>query len=207
MPERVPQELPQPTPLPIEYPSPYINPDPGPNPEHKPRFVPSGDPVPNPNYDPDSAPGPNNQPYIQPGTKIQPSPTASQPWRVDYQPVNRPQPTKDPVNNPDGEDKPGDKEKEPDLCEKNPDIIACQKLEMPEDPGKLPVKEVEFEMTPESGFAGAAACPAPVQATLNGKTYGFSWQPFCNSLDMIKPLLLAFAWLSAAFILLGARGN
>lgn len=223
MPDTVPLELPKPTPLPVEQP--IINPEPGFNPQHRPLFVPTGNPVPNPQYDPNSPPGPNNQPWIQPGTKITPSPTFDQPWRVDIQPVNRPvsspepmpgpepiptpTPNPDPNNpnpDPDSIDKPKPEEQQ-SLCEKHPDIIACQKLEMPEDPGKLPAKEVEFEMKPETGFAGSAACPAPVQATLNGKIYGFSWQPFCNSLDMIKPLLLAFAWLSAAFILLGARGN
>lgn len=128
MPERVPFELPQPTPLPIEH-QPFINPLPGPDPQHLPRFVPSGDPVPNPNYDPNAAPGPNNQPYTQPGTRVVPSPTPSQPWRVDLQPVNRPQADATPNPNPGSEPgtNPSDKpDEDQDLCDKNPDIAACE---------------------------------------------------------------------------------
>jgi len=205
MPERVPQELPQPTPLPIETPSPWINPDPGASPQHKPFFVPNGNPVPNPNFDPNSPVGPNNQPYIQPGTKIQPSPTASQPWRVDFQPVNRPQNSPEPKPDQQEDDGTGDKAKSEDeqtLCERHPDIIACQKLEMPEKVS-LESKAVDFDFTPESGFSGAAVCPAPIMASIFGYQLAFSWQGLCDSLSLIKPLLLAMAWLSAAFILLG----
>jgi hypothetical protein len=47
---------------------------------------------------------------------------------VDYQPVARPQPTKDPVTQPENSPgtKPGDKAEQPDLCEKNPGIAACE---------------------------------------------------------------------------------
>lgn len=42
---------------------------------------------------------------------------------------------------------------------------------------------------------------------VHGHVINISWQPFCNSLDMIKPFLLAMAWLSAAFIMLEAVAN
>ena len=182
-------------------------------PEIQPMFVPTGNPVPNPKYDPSAAPSPENQPFVQPGVKVTPAPTPSSPWQVDLQPVNRPtdsptpkpDPVQDPLPNPDGSgnnDKPRDPEKDSqDLCEKYPDILACQKLDEPEDPGKLKVQEVDFNFQPESGFAGSASCPAPTTV----KNLTISWQPFCNSLGMIRPFLLAMAWLSAAFIMLGAR--
>ncbi|MFT4243634.1 MAG: virulence factor TspB C-terminal domain-related protein [Acidovorax sp.] len=206
MPTRVPLELPQPTPLPIEYPSPYINPQPSEDPAHRPRFVPIGDPVKNPNYDPNAEPSPANQPYIQPGVRIVPSPTAEQPWRVDYHPVDRPTASSEPSESVDEDtesdtDMPKDEDKQ-SLCDKYPDIIACQKLEMPEK-SNLEAKEFDFNFTPDYGFSGAASCPSPIAASIFGHQLSFSWQGLCNSLSLIKPLLLAMAWLSAAFILLG----
>lgn len=190
--------------LPVEVP--YI----------EPIFVPTGNPVPNPNYDPSKPQTGENQPYVQPGVKIDPANDAKNPFQVNVQPVNRPtgnpEGQKQPVPNPDpGGSGNGDKPRDPkdedtrDLCEKNPDIIACQKLEEPEDPGKLKTQEVDFNFQPEIGFAGSASCPAPMTAEVNGTVYSISWQPFCNSLNMAKPFLLAMAWLSAAFIMLGAR--
>ncbi|WP_120969291.1 virulence factor TspB C-terminal domain-related protein [Comamonas sp. lk] len=205
MPANVPLEIPHP--LPIEIP------------EIVPLFIPTGDPVPNPNYNPSAPPSPENQPFVQPGINVQPAPSPSSPWQVDLQPVNRPvanpKPGSDPVpnTNPDGTPKPnpGDKPREEqeqdkqDFCDKHPDVIACQKLDAPEDPGKLPTKAVELDFQVESGYGGAAACPPPMVAVIGGRTLSISWQPFCNSLEMAKNLLLAFAWLSAAFILLGAK--
>lgn len=198
MPSGVPLEVPHPLPVDV--------------PEIVPMFIPTGNPVPNPKYDPSAAPSPDNQPWLQPGVKLSPAPMPNAPWQVDLQPVNRPvdspapkpDPVQDPVPNPD--DKPRDPERdERDLCEKHPDILACQKLDEPEDPGKLKVQEVDFNFQPESGFAGSASCPAPMSFNVHGNVINISWQPFCNSLDMIKPFLLAMAWLSAAFIMLGAR--
>lgn len=186
-------------------------------PEIQPMFIPTGNPVKNPAYDPAKPTSPQNQPWLQPGVKLSPAPTPSSPWNVDLQPVNRPvdnpnpspDPVVDPVPNPDGSgdtDKPRDPEKDQrDLCEKYPDIIACQKLEAPEDNVKLPVKEVDFNFAPESGYAGSAVCPPPIVVSVAGETISISWQPFCDSLNMIRPMMLAMAWLMAAFILIGRR--
>lgn len=185
-------------------------------PEIQPMFVPTGSPVKNPAYDPSKPTSPDNQPWVQPGVKVTPAPAANAPWQVNLQPVNRPvegptaspDPVVDPAPNPgtDSTDTPRDPEKdERDFCDKHPDVLACQKMDEPEDPGKLKVQEVDFNFLPESGFAGSASCPSPITVSLSGRVYSISWQPFCNSLNMIKPFLLAMAWLSAAFIMLGAR--
>lgn len=205
MPERVPWELPYPSPLPVE--KPWINPAPGPNPDHRPKFVPTGDPVKNPNYDPIAQPSPQNQPYIQPGVRINPSPTEDQPWRVDVQPVDRPQPTPEPLGDQDegtGQTNPGDKPQEQaDLCAKNPDIVACAKMDdvKPDDVNN---EDKTLTITPETGWGNEnASCPAPVTKQVAGLSLEMSWQPFCDFATGIRPVVIAMAWLSAVLLVLG----
>lgn len=196
MPQGVPLEIPDP--LPVDLP------------QISPVFVPTGNPYPNPSYDPSAPASPGNQPYIQPGNQIRPAPTVSDPWNVDIAPIDRPVATGDP--NPDpvidtgtggssGETSPPTT----DLCRLHPDIVACQKMTQPVDPGALPSVEANFDFQVEGGFAGAGVCPAPLHFTVGGQVITWNWQKFCDQLSIVKPLLLAFAWLSAAFIMLGAK--
>lgn len=208
MPERVPLELPQPSPLPIEH-QPFINPEPGPNPQHRPRFIPSGDPVPNPNYDPNAAPGPNNQPYTQPGTRIVPSPTPSQPWRVDHQPVNRSQADGIPKPNPDAEpgtdptDKPKPEEQQ-SLCEKHPDIVACAKLGEPGQATPVPNETKTLTIAPENGFGpSGGSCPPPRTVQVAGLTLSMPFDLLCDFATGLKPVIVGLAWLTAAFTFMG----
>lgn len=210
MPDSVPLELPFPTPLPVH--DPVVNPTPGPNPTPQPKFVPTGDPVKNPNYDPKVSPSPTNQPYIQPGIRIQPSPTPTDPWRVDVQPVNRPLPTDNP-NPPDPEPgtDPGDQKKPEEtqsLCEKHPDILACQKLDQPEAK-ELAKEDINISITPVSGWgAENAACPAPRAVQVAGRAVEISWQPVCDFATGLRPLVIALAWLSAvSMVIVVARRN
>lgn len=202
MPAEVPRYIP--APLPVELP------------EMPPAFVPTGNPVPNPDYNPQAEPSPQNQPYFQPGVRVVPAPTPSSPWQVDLQPVNRPAqnpepspepeigPLPEPGTNPnpgtDPPGPPGETPVTPGLCDQYPDILACQKLEEPEEE-KLEFEEKDlggdFEIM--GGFAGSATCPAFPQIDM---LPGLSWQPFCDQLARIRPLVLAFAWLSAVMIIL-----
>lgn len=211
MPDTVPWELPFPTPLPVEQP--IINPEPGTNPQPRPKFVPTGDPVANPNYDPNAAPSPQNQPYIQPGIRVQPSPTPQEPWRVDVQPVNRPTPTTNPGPDPDPTTEPGDgdqpkPEEQQSLCEKHPDILACQKLDQPEAK-ELAKEDINISITPVSGWgAENAACPAPRAVQVAGRAVEISWQPVCDFASGLRPLVIALAWLSAvSMVIVVARRN
>lgn len=213
MPETVPFELPYPTHLPVEAPA--INPSTDSEyPVSLPLWVPVGDPVPNLEYNPDLATEGKNLPFVVPGVRVLHSPTTEEPWRLDLQTLNRPVESQKVQTGPETEkllpdgsppnanDRP--RSDTADLCEKHPDIVACQKLTEPER-AELPEKDLEFELIPETGFAGGGSCPPPFSVTVGGRTLTFSWQGFCNSLTMVKPLLLAFAWLGAAFIVLGAR--
>lgn len=207
MPDTVPWELPYPTHLPIYLP--YINPEPGTNPQHRPFFVPTGDPVPNPNYDPNAAPGPNNQPYIQPGTRVVPSPTPSQPWRVDIQPVNRPQADGIPKPNPDAEpgtdpaDKPKPEEQQ-SLCEKHPDIVACAKLGEPGQATPVPNETKTLTIAPENGFGpSGGSCPPPRTVQVAGLTLSMPFDLLCDFATGLKPVIVGLAWLTAAFTFMG----
>ncbi len=217
MPKTVPGELPYPTPLPIEQPSPWINPQTDtPTPTHRPMFVPTGDPVANPQYDPTKPISPDNQPFIQPGVRLNPSPTVNDPFRIDVKPINRPKedgsPSPDPVpeNPPDtpGQMKPGDEAKPedpPGLCDLYPDILACVKLDKPDSPD-IPQSQKEINITPDSGWgADGGTCPPPRQIMVQGRQIPIPFDLFCTYMDGIRPIIIAMAWLSAAFIILGAR--
>lgn len=207
MPDSVPRELPPGTLLPVEQP--VVNPSTGVNPFPQPLFVPSGDPVPNPNYDPNTAPGPNNQPYMQPGTRIVPSPTPSQPWRVDHQPVNRPQDDATPNPNPDAEpgtdpaDKPKPEEQQ-SLCEKHPDIVACSKLGEPGQATPVPNESKTLTIAPENGFGpSGGSCPPPRTVEVAGLTLSMPFDLLCDFATGLKPVIVGLAWLTAAFTFMG----
>ena len=209
MPQTVPGELPQPTPLPIVEPVP--NPSPADPPSPQPTFVPTGDPVPNPTYDPNAAPSLTNQPYIQPGTRYDPSPAPSEPWRYDVKPVNRPvsspTPMPEPITETDPNAPAGDtpSQQPTDFCEKNPDVLACIKTDEP-DTEEIPESQKQISITPDSGWgASDAACPAPKMLTVQGRSIPIPFDLFCTYMQGMRPIILAMAWLSAAFILLGAR--
>lgn len=145
MPSTVPLELPYPSPLPIEQPSPWINPSPGENPSSQPFRVPTGQPSPVPNTDPQQW----KQPYID----IVPAPTPDQPFRVDVKPGEVTSTDPNPAENPkpDAEEKPTE-EQDKSLCEKHPEIAACEKVEVTDKP--LPDQPKLYEPKYPDGITG-----------------------------------------------------
>ena len=237
MPSTVPLELPPGTQLPIEG-EPVNNPGPGTNMTPQAVRVPVGDPV-------RQSDGTYKQPYVD----IVPTPTTSDPWRVDVRPGDKvttdgaPLPEPAPVNptdpNPDPNappvidpNDPTTKTRDPalqDLCEKHPGIAACAPYKEPEPPpepvdpcvenpdrlGCMPPGELSAEpvanedkqitLTPDGGWGSAGVCPPPRQITLSG---GMSFQIpldlICDFARMIRPLVVAMAYLGAAMMLVGA---
>lgn len=143
MPSTVPLELPQPTPLPVEQP--FINPAPGENPANRPLRVPTGEPQPIPNTNP--------QQWRQPYVDIVPAPTPDNPWRVDVKPGETTSTNPDPAENPqpDSQDKPAE-EQDKSLCEKHPEIAACEKVEVTDKP--LPDQPKLYEPKYPDGITG-----------------------------------------------------
>lgn len=203
MPADAPKHIP--VPLPVEQPN------------IQPVFIPTGDPVTNPNYDPSSPASPSNPPQVQPGVEVKPAPAPGSPWQVGTTPVNRPvtdpnaPPVRDPQPLPDtGGGPSGNEPKDPDktdFCEKYPTVIACQELKHEDDDTKLPEKAIDLDFNPIPGFQGAKSCPAfpNIGNALGGRQ--ISWQPFCDQLSAISNLLLALAWLYAAWILYSSRSD
>jgi Neisseria meningitidis TspB protein len=197
MPSTVPQELPPGTPMPVEQP--VINPSPGSNPQSQPMRVPQGNPQPVPDSNP--------QQWRQPMTRVTPAPSPSSPWQVDLTPEdvvsNNPDGIKDPTTV--EETDPSGQPRQPDLCEKNPDILACQKLSLGNlQPVAVPNQNKTLAITKDEGWGPAsAACPAPRTAQVLGMTLSMPFTMLCQFAEAIRPLFIAFAWLSAALTFFG----
>lgn len=89
-----------------------------------------------------------------------------------------------------------------DLCAVHPDALACSNDaavgDVPLQP--LNVKNINTLITPV--VFGSASCPAPISIG-GGKIFDFSF--ICGWLLMLRPLILAFAWLAAAGIVFRGR--
>jgi hypothetical protein len=223
MPSTVPLELPYPTPLPIEQPSPWINPTPGENPQSQPLRIPTGQPTPVPNTNP--------QQYRQPYVDIVPAPTPDSPFRVDVKPGETTSTNPNPVENPtpDAQDKPAE-EQDKSLCEKYPDIAACEKVEVTDKPlpdqpklyepkypdgitGVWNSKLQEIKATPLFNLASsllpnvsAGTCPSwKVDLTIDGWTNGGlqDVSPPCWVWDVAKLVIIASALLLARRLIFG----
>lgn len=102
-------------------------------------------------------------------------------------------------------DNPVPDEPPPDLCEKNPEILACQKVVLKDLQAKdVPNENRPLAITPDSGWSqGAGACPQPKTITFMGTQLAFEYTLFCDFASAIKPLFIGFAWLSATLTFFG----
>lgn len=182
-----------------------------------PVFIPTGNPVKNPNYDPSKPQTGENQPYVQPGVKVDPANDAKHPFQVNVQPVDRPvaspeaKPDPVPETNPDGtpKDDSSDKEKEDkderDLCEKNPDILACQKVDTDVENEEIPKSQKTVSYQAESIWGGGS-CPADKYTRIGGQEMKVvDWSRDCQFItDYVKPMALAISFLMVVYIVAGA---
>ncbi|WP_040578340.1 MULTISPECIES: virulence factor TspB C-terminal domain-related protein [Methylomicrobium] len=89
-------------------------------------------------------------------------------------------------------------------CDKNPNSIGCSSFG--EVPGADDIGEQNaagIGISPVS-LGGGGSCPAPLTATYLGKPITFRFDLLCQFANMIRPLIIAVAWLSAGLIVLGA---
>ena len=214
-PQKIPVELPPLLPFPLPVEDPRTNPTPFPFGDPQPWFSPSGDPYPAPQPRPD----PDPYPWREPGYDVVPSPKPApdpEPWRLNPKPVEKPKLTPEPSSNPNPTPTPQPSttpppplppgspppEKDPGLCALFPDIIACAKLGtmVSED---IPNKDVPIAINPTSGIGNSnGTCPADKTVTLAlvGQI-SVSYSFVCQYVLGLRPVIIALAWLTAAFTL------
>jgi hypothetical protein len=144
----------------------------------------------------DPVTGQTKQPYV----KVTPSPTAEDPLRVDIQMFEKEVAPPDPAKAETGAIAPEAGEPK-DPCLENPNRMGCLDAGDPSDE-QLQTQNVPFSLTPVT-VGDAGSCPATKTFTHAGSTYSFSYAPICNGATLIKPVVLAIAWLLAAYIVLG----
>lgn len=94
---------------------------------------------------------------------------------------------------------------ETDLCRLHPEAVACQQLGTTPTDTPLTVASQPLNVTFSPPNSVAGSCPAPVSRTLSGgKTIAMSFQPACDFAGMMRPVILAAAFLGAAFIVSGS---
>ncbi len=157
--------------------------------------------------------------FRQPVLDIKGAPTQAQPWRVDVQPKDiiteapqgepAPNPVTDPVDVPDPNADPAQSEaKEPGLCERYPDILACQKPELDTPEQEVPKKTENVTYT-ELSLWGGGSCPANVSVSVNSQTItALDMANMCGWIESyLRPMVIFASAMSAMFILMGARGG
>lgn len=88
------------------------------------------------------------------------------------------------------------------FCEENPETLACATLGTVTDSVVPTVEKGISEIIPKT-VGGAGACPAPVTSSFMGRTISFSYDLPCQAAGMLRPLILALAWLASALIFIG----
>jgi len=88
-------------------------------------------------------------------------------------------------------------------CDKYPSSVGCMQYGDVPVPEVLPTSAVSIALSPTS--LGSGSCPPPKILDLHGQSdITLSYQPYCDFSTSIKPIIVAFAWLTAGFIVMGA---
>lgn len=81
--------------------------------------------------------------------------------------------------------------------------------ELPNDDTKVDITDIPTPELQENAISWGASCPADVSIPISMQgvtsTLVFSWSPWCQLLSIIKPAIVASAYIGAAFIVLGLR--
>jgi hypothetical protein len=90
--------------------------------------------------------------------------------------------------------------------------LACQWIEWTKEPVVSPTDDPALPVeTAEPGSwdsgIGGGSCPPPVVISVLAASVPISWQPACDFVTLLRPLLLGIASVTAALILLGQRSG
>ena len=152
---------------------------------------------------PDLTPGGSEAP----NTKPDPDPTPNPDGKPDKKPDGKPDPDGNPDKRPDDKPDPSDKRKEDKkeeskglLCDFFPKILACDEQPEKEEPNlEIPEEHIDLNFTSDNSFSQFGQCPAPVTFQALGTEYKISLEPACNLAAMMRPFIIAMAWLVASF--------
>ena len=159
-----------------------------------------------PDLDPGSPAAPNTKPDPDPN----PNPDGKPDKKPDGNPDGKPDKKPDDKPDPDRKDDPkkderpkeDDKPKEDGglLCKVFPNILACDELPEKEEPNlEIPQETINLNFTTDNTFKEYGECPAPVTFQALGTEYKISLEPACNLAAMMRPFIIAMAWLVASF--------
>lgn len=152
-----------------------------------------------------------SDPYYQDGNwyrdrmDVSPAPTKSSPTRVkvDIGPVKI-QGATNPNVQPDTGTAGGNTPKEePSFCEANPMSIACAEMGELKDE-KLEVEERPVDVSYTPWGSSTSQCPADKVIPLwEGQSIAISYSPVCQFASLLRPLVIALAFVTAGFIVAG----
>lgn len=166
-------------------------------------------PMENPQFDPPYVDEPLGEPYVDPVTgkryqdnaRITPqSDGKTADVQTNKQEVDEAgEPVTDPAT---GVEKPP--EKQDDFCRQYPDSIAC--MEKGEtDELDLETRSIGSMVSPVAvGGAGHCMADKTLAMATMGRSITFTYKPICDLASMVRPLILALAWLLAGWIMIGA---
>lgn len=166
-------------------------------------------PLQNPEFNPPYVDVPLGEPYVDPVTgkryqdkaRITPQ---SDGKTADVQTTKQEvdeagEPVTDPAT---GVEKPP--EKQDDFCKQNPDSLACMEKGEP-DELDLETRSNGSMVSPVSvGGAGHCMADKTLAMATMGRSITFTYKPICDLASMVRPLILALAWLLAGWIMVGA---
>lgn len=117
-----------------------------------------------------------------------------------------PEPKPQTDNGEDGENRqPADTES---LCEKHPDILACDKQPEKQEASApalaVPVEEIPVVFEPDGIFPDSGTCPDSVSFDVSiggsSKTFAFEYIRVCDTASRLRGFILAMAWLVVAVL-------
>ena len=159
-----------------------------------------------PDLDPGSPEAPNKKPDGNSDSNPDGKPDKKPDGKPDKKPDDKPddKPDPDDKDDPKKEERPkeDDKPKEDGglLCKVFPKILACDELPEKEEPNlEIPKETIDLKFTTDNTFKEYGECPAPVTFQALGTEYKISLEPACNLAAMMRPFIIAMAWLVASF--------
>lgn len=149
-----------------------------------------------PKTNPTPTPGENDKPKPKPDPED--SPSGKDKPKPDDKPDNDSQDDQKKDERPKEDDKP--KEDGGLICKVFPNILACDELPEKEEPNlEIPQETIDLNFTSDNTFKEYGECPAPVTFQALGAEYKISLEPACNLAAMMRPFIIAMAWLVASF--------